>query len=239
MENRDLNKHFFLIFSFLLLLPVIIWGQDLFDQGEEAFLNNDPESALIYLEPLAEQGSSDNRVYMYLGIAMQQLGRYQGAVDIFKKGIEHGLPPFDSLYFNMGNNYFIQGQDDAAERAYSKAIEQNGQMAGAFLNRANTRIRSAKYINAVSDYQLYLKLDADSPQRDVIEALISKVQAYLAEEERIRQEEEVRRAVEAERQRALLASVLSSLENAEDDTVNMRAESEDIESFDMELDIED
>jgi len=154
-------------------------------------------------------------------------------------GINYGLPPYGNLYFNMGNNYFLLDQNEAAERAFSKAIEENGAFTDAVLNRANTRMRLEKYVAAIGDYRLYLLQEAESPQKDAIEELIARVQAYLAQVELEKQEEDARRAAEAERQRALLAAVLSSLENADDDTVNMRADSEDIETFDMELDIED
>ncbi len=239
MESLKYKSIIFVIFLLITTLFILPAGEDLFSRGEEAFLNNNPELAVSFLEPAVDGGIRDKKAYLYLGIAMQQLGRYQKAVETFSLGIERTPPPYDTLYFNMGNNYFIQGQNDSAERAYSKALEENDTFAPAILNRANTRMRLDKWVKAIGDYRLYLIHEEDSPQKDVILELISRIQSFMAEQERLRQEEEAYRQAEEARQRALLESVLSSLDNAEDDTVNMRADSEDIESFEMELDIED
>ncbi|MBI9103628.1 MAG: hypothetical protein JEY99_14535 [Spirochaetales bacterium] len=239
MKNGIEYKGFFLLFLLIMPLPIHSAESELWKKGEEAFLNNQPEQAVSFLEPLTQEQVSDNQVYLYLGIALQQLGRFQRAVEVLTMGVNYGLPPYGRLYFNMGNNYFLLEENEAAERAFSKAIEEDGAFADAILNRANTRMRLEKYVTAIGDYRLYLLQESNSPQREAIEELILRVQAYLAEVELEKQEAEARRAAEAERQRALLASVLSSLENADDDTVNMRADSEEIESFDMDLDIED
>jgi len=228
-----------LIAGFLLLALGPLFSQDLFQQGEDAFMNNQPEKTVTLLTPLAEGGSSKKETYLYLGIALQQLGRYSEAVSAFSRGVEKTLPPYDRLYFNMGNNYFLLNQDTDAERAFGRAIQENSRLASAYLNRANTRMRMTKYRDAAADYRVYLIQAPDSPQKAAIEDLINRLDGYLASEEQRKQQEAAARAAEEERQRALLASVLSSLENAESDTVNMRAESEDVESLDLELDIED
>ncbi len=60
------------------------------------------------------------------------------------------------------------------------------------------------------------------------------------EEERRRQEEEQkRREEERKKQEALLREVMESLNNASDDTTSKSAEAEDIEEFEMELELQE
>ena len=224
----------------LFLLAVLpLNAEEPLELGRKAFLNNQPREAVSYLSNALEAGGGTKNDYNYLGIAYQQLEEYYKAVEVFQKGIERTVPPHSQLYFNMGNNYFAAGDLQGAERAYTQAIAQGSSPNQAYLNRANTRMKQEKYTDAVSDYRYYLLRVPDDPQRPVIEELISRVEAFqLSEAERKRMEEEQRRQ-EEERQRALLESVLKSLETTKGDTVNLEADSEDVEGFEMEFDIED
>lgn len=226
----------------LLFLSGILYpltAQDLLTMGKEAFLNNQPQEAITYLSSALEVKAGMKEHYLYLGIAYQQVGEYSRAVETFSRGIENTPPPHAKFYFNMGNNYFAAGNSEGAEQAYSRAVAQDERFNAAYLNRANTRMRMERYDEAVQDYKLYLLRVPEDSQRSVIEELIRRVEAFRVDEEQRKREEEERRRAEEERQKALLQSVLDSLQNAEDDTVNLRADSEDVEGFDMELDIED
>lgn len=65
-------------------------------------------------------------------------------------------------------------------------------------------------------------------------------EARKAEEERLRREEEARRAEEErQRQEALLREVMDSLTNASVETQNKQAGSEDIQTYDFNLDLKD
>lgn len=234
--KRTRRRYSALLFL-LALLP--LHAEDPLTLGREAFLNNQPREAVSYLSNALEAGGGTKNDYNYLGIAYQQLEEYFKAVEAFQKGIERTVPPHGQLYFNMGNNYFAAGDFQGAERAYTQAISQGTSPNHAYLNRANTRMKLEKFTDAVSDYRYFLLRVPDDPQRPVIEELIGRVEAFqLSEADRKRMEEEQRRQ-EEERQRALLESVLKSLETTKEDTVNLEAESEDVEGFEMEFDIED
>ena len=224
---------------FFLTAALLLSAQDLLKEGETAFLNNEPEKAVTLLSPVVDSGPTAKEPYLYMGISLQQLGRYSDAVAVFTKAVEKTLPPYDKLYFNMGNNYFLMEKDTDAERAYGRAIQENNRLSSAYLNRANTRMRLTRYRDAVADYRMYLIQKPDSPQKPVIEELINRVESFMMSEEERKQQEEAARLAEEERQKALLQSVLSSLQNADEATVNMRAESESIQSSEIELDIAD
>jgi tetratricopeptide (TPR) repeat protein len=181
------------------------------------------------------------------------------AIAVMKKGLEHSRQFRDMLLYNIGNNYLKEEAYSEALEMYTKAIEEKQDFPAAFLNRANVRVKTEDYRQAIADYRLYLEMEPGSKQRESIERMIATLKGILeeearrleeerrkaeeearrkAEEERRRREEEERRRKEEEaRQKALLDSVLKSLESASNETTNLSAESEDIEDVDEELDI--
>lgn len=236
MNERKIGLIFFLaaIASLSLLA-----AEDILKKGEEAFLNNQPQEAIAYLSAALEEQQGLKKHYLYLGIAYQQAGQYDRAVETLAQGVENTPPPHAKLYFNMGNSYFSAGKTQKAERAYSQAISRDEKLNPAYLNRANARMQLERYQEAIEDYRTYLLLEPEASQREVIEAMIRRVESFQLAEAQRKKEEEERRLIEEERKRALLQSVLSSLKNVEDDTVNLKADSEDVDELNMKLDIED
>jgi len=235
------NRHYNHLLGSIFLLAAVfsVSAQDSLELGRAAFLDNKPQEAISYLSNALETGVATKNDYLYLGISHQQMGDYFKAVQVFQSAIANTSPPHGQLYFNMGNNLFANGENPDAERAFTQAINQDGSLTSAYLNRANVRMKLDMLTEAVSDYRYYLLRVPDAPQKETIEELIRRIENFqMAEEDRLRLEEEEKR-LEQERQKALLESVLNSLQNAEDDTVNLKADSEDVEDFDMELDIED
>lgn len=229
-----------ILFMLILLLPAFSSiAQDSLELGRAAFLDNKPQEAISYLSNAVETGSASKDDYLYLGIAHQQMGDYGLAADVFETAITKTSPPHGRFYFNLGNNLFANGDIYDAETAFSKAISQDDSLTDAYLNRANVRMKLNKLSDAVGDYRYYLLRVPDAPQKETIEELIRRIEVFQMNEEERKRLEEEERQLEQERQRALLESVLNSLQNAEDDTVNLKADSEDVEDFDMELDIED
>ena len=226
-------------FLFVLFSLFPLTAQNLLEKGEEAFLNNQAREAITYLSTALEGKVGLKKHYLYLGIAYQQVGEYDQAVKTLAQGINKTPPPHANFYFNMGNSHFSDGQAEKAESAYSQAISRDETFNPPYLNRANARMHLERYQEAVQDYRLYLLREPEAPQREVIEELIRRVENYQAEETKRKEEEKERRRAEEEHRKALLQSVLSSLKDVEDDTVNLKADSEDIEEFNMELDIED
>jgi tetratricopeptide (TPR) repeat protein len=198
------------------------------------------------VEPQNEQA------YLYLGIAYEQLGQRDKAVEILERGVELADDNRDRLYFAMGTNYWSVEQFEAAEQSYSNAISANSMYAQAYLGRANTRVKMEKYEPAVEDYQIFLQLRPDDERRPQIEELISLLRDRIEEQKRIaeeeearrkrqeelaRREEERRRKEEEERQKALLDNVLNSLEGASEETQNLSGGSEDIQELEEDVDI--
>lgn len=234
--------------ALLFFIPVLAaFAGDTLDQGIKAFREQNTTQARMLLEKAAEEEPGNDRVYLYLGIVYQVSGQQDRAEQIMLKGINLSGPHSSQIRFNLGNLYFSREIYDKAADQYSAVITAGGEFAPkAVLNRANVGMKTGRYGEAVTDYEKYLFLVPDSPQRSNIEKLLALLRNQIAreeEEKRIAEEnriaEEKRRQEEEARQQALLNDILGDLDMAGGDTTNYSAGSEDIEQDFSDSDIED
>jgi tetratricopeptide (TPR) repeat protein len=173
----------------------------------------------------------------------------------------------DLMLFNLGNNHAARGELAEAAGMYTEAVGVNGSLADAYLNRANIQVKREKYREAVEDYRVYLNLAPDTSQKAQIERMIALLTKSQEDQERERlaaelrkKEEEERRRFAAEqlekdeearriadekrrreteaRQKALLDSILNSLQTSSGATQNLKAEGEGIQEVKPNSDIE-
>ena len=245
----------------LLIVSATVSASPLLKRGEELYMQNRPEEAAAVLEAALEQQPRNERIYLYLGIVYEQLGRHERAAEILRKGLEVDGTYRGLIYFNLGNNYLAAGSPDLAGEMYTQAIRSDGSLAEAYLNRANLRVRTEQYSGAVDDYTVYLTLAPSTPQRDEIRRMISLLRDIIEEErvrieeqerrareeaeqqrvaeERRRAEEQRRREEEEQRRRALLDSVLESLGGSSGETRSLGGGAEDIDEYEDKFDIAD
>ncbi len=204
----------------------------LFQRGEELFVRNQPRDAEPLLENALKDDPSNEKVYLYLGIIYQQLGDLDKAIDILKRGAAISTTYRDLMYYNIGNDMFARKEYALAEQAYSEAVGANKDLAEAYLNRANARMQLQSYDGAVDDYTVFLQLQPQDPQRPKIEEVIRLLRQM--KEAKLKQQEE-----ELARQKALMNDVLSSLNNAGEDTKNLSVESIKAKNEPVNVDIKD
>jgi tetratricopeptide (TPR) repeat protein len=217
---------------------VSVFAQRDFSRGEELFLQNKPQEALIFLEAAAAEDPGNLQAALYLGIAYEQLNRPDEAMAVYLHYLSLGEGDTARIAFNLGNLYYAQGEDEAAERYYTQAITAAPELGPAYLNRANTRIRRGKPNEALPDYERFLHLVPDSPKRPQIEQLTAFIRAEFAAAERRRLLEEARAAEEAERRRQLLEEVSSSLQAASGETQGLSAGTEEVLDYEGEFELE-
>jgi tetratricopeptide (TPR) repeat protein len=216
----------------LASLAALLLSLSALQQGEKLFLENRPQEAQPLLEQALYENPDNERLYLYLGIVYEQLGSLDKSIQVMRRGLPVAKGVRDLLYFNLGNDLFRQKEYTLAEQMYSNALQVNGTLDDAYLNRANSRLQLESYAGARADYIEYLRLAPATPQREAIEKLIALLGGMLDEAERLKQEE-------LARQKALLNEVLNSLQNASEDTRNLSAGSEDIQEQYDEVDIQD
>jgi tetratricopeptide (TPR) repeat protein len=200
------------IFAYAIFPSEILWGQSLFQRGEELLMRNQPREAAPLLESALTQEPRNEKIYLYLGIAYEQLGNHDRAIAMMRRGLDFAVLHKDLLLFNLGNNYYAKDDAEKAIEMYSEVLEVNGAFTDAYLNRANAQVKIDKLEDALRDYRLYLIMEPESFQKQQIEEMIRLLEGILAEriareeqrrieeEERLRAEEEQKR-LEEERRR--------------------------------------
>jgi tetratricopeptide (TPR) repeat protein len=200
-------------------------------QGEQLFLENKPREALPYLEKALYENPQEEKIYLYLGGVYEQIGDTEKSIQVLKRGLNVSQSYKDLFYYDLGNNYFRLQEFTVAEQMYTNALQINGALEVAYLNRANSRLELEEFPAARQDYIDYLRLDPDTPQRENIEKIIALLGQAIEDAER-------NRLAELERQKALMNEVLDTLKNASEDTRNLSAGSEEIQEEYEEIDIE-
>jgi tetratricopeptide (TPR) repeat protein len=209
-----------------------------FRQGEELFLRNRPAEAVAFLEKTNAAEPANITAALYLAMAYEQLDRADNAIAVYRRILPVGGDYTALIAFNLGNAYYAKGTAVFAEQFYTRAIEANPAYASAYLNRANTRIKTGAFKDAVPDYQLYLTLEPASPKRPQIERLISLVEEEAAAAERRRLAAEAAARAEEERRRQLIDEVSASLQATAEETQGFTAGSEDITGYEGEFELE-
>jgi tetratricopeptide (TPR) repeat protein len=213
-------------------------GQSSFAQGEELFLRDKPQEALVYLQSAIAENPENVRAYLYLGVALQQLNRLDEAIALYRRALPLAGADASLIAYNMGNVYYAKGSLSLAEDSYTQALEANPGYAAAYLNRGNARLSRQALQDAVYDYEAFLNLEPGSAKRGKIEQLISAIRSDFAaaEQERIRAEAQA--AVEADRKRRILEEAAASLQSAAEDTRGLSSGSEGVLGYEGEFEME-
>jgi tetratricopeptide (TPR) repeat protein len=228
----------------LLVCSFPAFTLDYFADGERLFRENKPAEAIPLLFQASQITGTDPRVYTYLGLCYQQMGKYPDAISVFMKGTSAPGTDRKALFFNAGNVYFIQGLYSEAETMYSNAVAIDAAYAPALLNRGNARVNLKNFSGAIDDYNQYLVLDPATWQADSIHKLIGllTVEKKSAQEMALRNEAEkaasdAEKKAADERYKKLLDEVSASLQSV-DEASTLSAGSEGIMDYDEEGQLE-
>jgi tetratricopeptide (TPR) repeat protein len=191
------------------------------------------------LRAAIEQEPGRTELFLYLGVAYEQLGEYRQAVEAYRRGLTGAGGKKAALHHNIGTNYLRLGELESAEEHFTKALQEDGEYPPAYLNRANTRVKLEQYEKAVADYRLYLSVKPNTPQRGSIEQMIALLQdkQELAEAQRLAEEQ--KRKEEERKRKELLDQVLNSLEESGEETKNLSAGTGEVKEYEDSFDIVD
>jgi tetratricopeptide (TPR) repeat protein len=232
-----MNKWFFPLL-FFFVLESFLFAQASFTKGEELFLQNKPDEALPYLEKAVLEDPAHVQAALYLGIAYQQLSKFDEAIAVYRKILPRSGNQSALISYNLGNVYFSRGNASFAEQYYTQAISADPVYASAYLNRANTRVKNGLLNDSISDYRQYLSLEPNSPKRNQIESLIAFIQNEAAAEEQRKLTAEAEAKAEAERRQRLLDEVSASLQAAAEDAQGLSSGAESVEGYEGEFELE-
>jgi len=94
----------------------------------EMYLENDKASlAESFFRKSLGRSASDSHVYNRLGIALRRQGKWQEAVEEYKKAIRID-PRDEAIHYNMGRAYMEGGNNEKAKDCFNKALKLNPEM---------------------------------------------------------------------------------------------------------------
>ncbi|MEE0133718.1 MAG: tetratricopeptide repeat protein [Treponema sp.] len=196
-----MKRKLFLMVAVITMSVFTSFASDAYETGYNLFSTNKPAEAIPYLETALNDLAVSPSVYIYLGIAYYQTGKYPESLDVFKRGLSASGTNKRIIAFNAGNSAYAMRDYATAEEMFSLASVADPGYAAPVLNRANARLSQDKLQGALEDYQRYLVLDPYSSQRTEVEAIIRALQGEMVyreqEKERLVQEEQRMKEEEA------------------------------------------
>jgi tetratricopeptide (TPR) repeat protein len=222
-----------------ILYPAPIHASDLSDRAIKLFMENKPKEAAPMLEMATNETGADEKLALYLGIAYQQLGRWDDAISAFRKGLGSSFQYRHLYLFNIANSFFAQGRNSFALEYYDQAIAVRNDYAPGYLNRASAKMRLGDQSGAIVDYSRYLSLDPGSAQAAEIRKLLDLLGTKIADAERKKAEEQAKALAEEQAKQAMLDEVTRSLLQAAESTTNLSAGSGDAQGYDADLSLDE
>ncbi len=236
-----INRYLLILVTIItVVLPMGLFAQEQKGpkaRADELLQYNKPEEALPLYKTALEQNPQDPGIYRNLGYVYEMLGSPEKAVEIYQKGASVATLDKDLFYNAMGRNFFKMERFLDALEQYDKALQENPVNYGVYLNRANSRVELRQYEKAVTDYSTYLNLETEPRQEPEIRKMIAVLNQLLEAEREKALADEARRLEEEARQKALLDSVLSSLDDVTEDTQSLSAGTESIVEPDIEIEL--
>ena len=98
-------------------------------------------------------------IYSYMGVCLKDMGDYNGALDVLKKGKAYDRERTD-IYNLMGFCYFMQKQHDKAIKCFKQVIALNPSSAIDYANIASNYRDMGDTDNAITYYQIALSIDS-------------------------------------------------------------------------------
>lgn len=171
---------------------VIVYNED-FVKGEELFVLNKPEEAIVYFEKSLQSENVDPKVYIYLGVCYYQIEQYDKSLAVCVQGLAKEDTDHKILAYNAGNSCYAMGNYMRADASYAIAIREDETYSPAVLNRANAQLKLDHLSDARDNYRKYLDMEPETPQREKIEIILR-----LLDEEILRRANEKPELVNAE-----------------------------------------
>ena len=159
--------------------PVIVYNED-FVKGEELFVLNKPEEAIVYLEKALQSDNVDPKVYIYLGVSYYQIEQYDKSLAICVQGLAKEGTDHKILAYNAGNSCYAMGNYMRADASYAIALREDESYSPAVLNRANAQLKLDHLGDARDNYIKYLEMEPETPQRERIEIIIRLLEEEIA-----------------------------------------------------------
>ncbi len=133
------------------------------------------------LKSLIEEEPKNTEAWIKLGNVMMDSGKYSEAIEAYGRALE--LDPSNvNVRVDRGSCYRNIGRSDLAVEHYRKGIEIDPKHAYAHYNLAVVLTYDFEdYAGGLKEFERFLELKPDDPQRAEIEKIIAELKAFLKE----------------------------------------------------------
>src|SRR6185436_12349251 len=125
--------------------------------------------ALAMMEPLAAEAPADADIRVHRGLALQQLGRHQEALDDFVQALEsydrllQFAPRYDEAWFRRGAALWLMGRFEESLASYVRALDCNPSRFSAAFNIGTALLKLERYDQAFDAFERARALAPDHP----------------------------------------------------------------------------
>ncbi len=122
---------------------------------------DDMPNAIAYFEKAVKEDPEFSDGYNNLGYANEKSGKFEKAIEYFKKALSNPLYPTpEKAYLNMGNTYYRMGRYDDAANAFKEAIKRAPGAGLLFMRLALCYNAMGKYGDAANAMTEAVNLDS-------------------------------------------------------------------------------
>ena len=133
-----------------------------FYRGQQEMRSGEPERAVIFFNKALEAGATNEEtatICSYAGSCLQEMGRYQEAIDMLRRGLDADEERPD-IHNSLGVSWYKLGRYDQAIEHFGRAVELNPASATDYANLGVNHARLGERQAARNFLRLALTLDA-------------------------------------------------------------------------------
>jgi len=228
-----------ILLAVLALAPNLRAAAAPFEEGERLYRYGKAAEAAPLLERAILDPGADQNAWLYLAGCYVKLGRLDEASATLRKGLGRATTSKGLFLVFLGDVYVLQGKNSFAADSFTQALGVDASLSDAYLQRATARMALKDYKGAREDYSRYVELEPGSAKRPSIEALVAKLDAGIAETDRLAAEAEAKKQAEEAARKELIDKMAASLKASADETQSLSAGAGDVQGYGDELKIDE
>jgi tetratricopeptide (TPR) repeat protein len=148
-----------IIFS-IVNIGSLLFGQNYYDEGNKAYLNNENEKAIELFTKAINNNQEVAKSYMMRGATKIYLGQFSSAFMDLNSSIQLDSTYYKT-YFYFGKAYLFQEFYSTALKYYNIAIYKNPNDPALFDDRAVAKIKSDDFKSAIEDENIAISIDSN------------------------------------------------------------------------------
>lgn len=152
------------IFWFIMTFAIVSCGpseEEEMDSSRAMMQAGEFSAALVLLDGIIANNSTNQVAYNMRGIAKLELGQAENAINDFDVSVALDSGDYRA-YYNRANAYYQTENFNQSIIDYDRALRLEPKSVDLYINRGNALVQLDKYAEAVADYKFALKIDREN-----------------------------------------------------------------------------